>query len=202
MKEKGSTKMIEGISLFLSGIEEEMSLPEGSLLQDKNLVATPHRVTSMFLELLNGYSEDPGSLLDTTWEGPTESDSLVIISDIDLVSVCAHHLAIFRGVVHVGYIPSRGRIVGLSKIVRVVEAFAHRLQLQEVLTEQIASTIDTVLTPQGVIVVISASHDCMRVRGVHSRNSITITSAVRGLFLSDPGVKAEFFSLLNKGGNQ
>lgn len=165
------------------------------VLNDKrlNLKDTPRRVTRMYHELLSGYDEEPKELLEIVCE--TATDSMVIVKDIEFTSLCAHHLAVFRGSAHVGYIPCNGRIVGLSKIARVVDAYAKRLQLQELLTEQIASCIDEKIDPQGVMVVLEATHDCMCLRGV-KKKGVTVTSAVRGLFLEDQSVKEEFLSLI------
>lgn len=163
-------------------------------LSDENLQATPMRASHMMLELCNGYTMDPAEILKVTWK--TGSNSLVLQRNIAFNSLCAHHLATIRGTAHVGYIPRDGRVVGLSKLVRLVDCFAHRLQLQEQMTDQIADALLEHLSPVGTMVVISAEHDCMSIRGV-LRNAETVTSAVRGVFLDEPEARMEFLSLIS-----
>ena len=156
---------------------------------------TPSRVARMFLEICWGLGVDPAKHLGTTFE---ESDysGIVLISGIQFTSLCMHHFAIFRGVAHVGYIPEK-RIVGLSKINRIVEVLAARPQVQEQLTFQIANLLHEVLQPKGVAVVLEGSHDCIEVRGVRSKGSITKTSEMRGIFLDNKrNCKDEFMALL------
>jgi GTP cyclohydrolase I len=160
----------------------------------EGLLRTPRRVATSLAWLTRGYEMDVpdvigGALFDA--EGAT---NMVMVRDIELYSLCEHHLLPFYGKAHVAYIPA-GRIVGLSKLPRVVEIYARRLQVQERLTEQIASALDDVLQPQGVGVVIEAYHLCMMMRGVEKQNSKTITSAVRGLFRNDPRTREEFLTL-------
>jgi GTP cyclohydrolase IA len=160
----------------------------------EGLVRTPRRVATSLAWLTRGYEMDVsdvvgGALFDA--EGAT---NMVMVRDIELYSLCEHHILPFYGKAHVAYIPA-GRIVGLSKLPRVVEVYARRLQVQERLTEQIASALDDVLQPQGVGVVIEAYHLCMMMRGVEKQNSKTITSAVRGLFRTDPRTREEFLTL-------
>ncbi len=160
----------------------------------EGLLRTPDRVAKSLAWLTRGYEMDVqhvvgGALFDS--EGAT---NMVMVRDIELYSLCEHHMLPFYGKAHVAYIPD-GKIVGLSKLPRVVEVFSRRLQVQERLTEQIATAIDDVLHPQGVGVVIEAYHLCMMMRGVEKQNSKTITSAVRGTFRSDPRTRDEFLTL-------
>ena len=159
----------------------------------EGLVGTPKRVEKALKFLTSGYEAD----VDATVNGALFSvdySEMVIVRDIDFYSLCEHHMLPFFGKAHIAYIPS-GRIVGLSKLPRIVDMFARRLQVQERLTEQIASAIDEVLAPMGVGVVIEAYHLCMMMRGVEKQNSKTITSAVRGTFRSDQRTREEFLTL-------
>ncbi len=157
------------------------------------LVKTPARVAKALTWLTRGYGLDAAQVIgDALFEESHES--MVMVRDIELYSLCEHHLLPFFGRAHIAYIPRR-RIVGLSKLPRVVEVFARRLQVQERLTEQIAGAIESVLEPYGVGVVIEAQHLCMMMRGVEKQNSKTITSAVRGTFRSDAKTRDEFFRL-------
>ncbi len=157
------------------------------------LVKTPARVAKSLLWLTRGYGLDARQVIgDALFEESHES--MVMVRDIELYSLCEHHMLPFFGRAHIAYIP-RGRIVGLSKLPRVVEVFARRLQVQERLTEQIAGAIESVLEPYGVGVVIEAQHLCMMMRGVEKQNSKTITSALRGTFRSDGKTRDEFFRL-------
>jgi GTP cyclohydrolase I len=160
----------------------------------EGLRSTPQRVATSLAWLTRGYEMDVehvvgGGVFDA--EGAT---NMVMVRDIELYSLCEHHMLPFYGRAHVAYIPA-GKIVGLSKLPRIVEVFARRLQVQERLTEQIAGAIDEVLRPQGVGVVIEAYHLCMMMRGVEKQNSKTLTSAVRGLFRSDQRTREEFLTL-------
>ncbi len=155
---------------------------------------TPARVAGMYAEVFSGLHADPDELLTVTFEA--DHDEMVMVKDIDLTSLCEHHLVPFIGKAHVAYIPNEdGRITGLSKLARVVEGYAHRPQVQERLTTQIADTIERVLQPRGVIVVIEAEHLCMSMRGVKKPGAITVTSAVRGQFLNE-ATRAEAFNLV------
>ena len=157
------------------------------------LVRTPERVADALRFLTQGYERTVEEAIgDAIFDEP--HDSMVLVKDIELYSLCEHHVLPFFGKVHVAYIPD-GRIVGLSKLPRVVDVFARRLQVQERLTEQIAQALEDVLHPQGVGVVIEAVHLCMMMRGVEKQNSKTITSAVRGLFRRDPRTREEFLRL-------
>jgi len=156
---------------------------------------TPERVAEFYEEFFTGYNEDIDNLISVHYQ--TENyEEIVIVKDIQLYSMCEHHLLPFSGKVHIAYLPKKGRIVGVSKLVRVVEAFAHRLQLQERLSEQIADTIMKTVQPKGAMVVIEAEHLCMTMRGVRKPGAKMITSAMRGIFLKDARTRAEALSLL------
>lgn len=161
----------------------------------EGLVDTPRRIAEMYKELLQGMDKDPVSELKIGFqEGHRE---MVIARDIPFYSLCEHHFLPFYGVVHIGYIPNvNGRVVGVSKLARVVEGFARRPQLQERLTTQIAEALGEGLQPEGVAVVMQAEHLCMIMRGVKKPGSSIITSAVRGIFRRRPETRAEFFSLI------
>jgi len=154
---------------------------------------TPRRISDMYREIFSGIGKNPVEELKVTFE--ENHQEMVILRDIPFYSMCEHHLLPFHGVAHVGYIP-RGRVVGISKIARVVEILARRPQLQERLTSQIADTMMEGLDPRGVAVVIQAQHLCMTMRGIKKPGSIVVTSANRGIFRERPETRAEFFSLL------
>ena len=147
----------------------------------EGLIRTPERVADMYAEILSGIDKDPKDYLETQFT-EDKHEEMVIVRDIPFSSICEHHLMPFIGKAHVAYIPEGGRITGLSKIARVVEGYSHRLQLQERLTTEIAEAIMEVLKPKGVLVVIEAEHMCMSIRGVKKPGSLTVTSAVRGIF--------------------
>ncbi len=156
----------------------------------EGLQATPRRVAAMYEELFAGADDDPGKYLTVTFAA--EHDEMVMVRDIPFASLCEHHMVPFIGKVHVGYIPGAdGRVTGLSKLARLVDGFARRLQVQERMTTQIADTMEKVLAPRGVLVVVEAEHLCMSMRGVKKPGTLTITSAVRGLFRDDPRTRAE-----------
>jgi len=182
-------KIEKGIRLLLEGVDED---PDRA-----GLKATPRRVASMFLEILGGSSEDPAKHLRTIHE--EKHDEMVIIKNIPLYSMCEHHLLPFAGVAHVAYIPKAGRIVGLSKIARVVDIFSRRLQVQERLTKQVADILDEHLKPLGVMVVIEAEHMCMSMRGAKKPKCVTVTSAVRGSFRTNSATRAEAMMLIRGG---
>jgi len=163
--------------------------------QREGLRETPRRVAEMYTELFSGMDVDPKHDLDVGYElGHRE---MVIVKDIPFYSMCEHHLLPFYGVVHVGYIPSKnGRVVGISKLARVVENIARRPQIQERMTSQIADTINEGISPQGVAVVVQGEHLCMVMRGVKKPGSNIITSAIRGQFRTRSASRAEFFSLI------
>jgi GTP cyclohydrolase I len=159
----------------------------------EGLVKTPERVASAMAWLTRGYEMSVADVVgDAVFE--EQHESMVMVRDIELFSMCEHHMLPFFGKAHIAYIP-KGRIVGLSKLPRIVEVFARRLQVQERLTEQIAGAIQDVLRPEGVGVVIEAEHLCMMMRGVEKQNSRTITSALRGSFRNDPMTRDEFLRL-------
>ena len=168
----------------------ELLLAIGEDPDRDGLKRTPERVSSMFEEIFAGIGAEPGEALLTQFE--SDHDEMVLVKDIPFVSLCEHHLIPFIGKAHVAYIPSSdGRITGLSKLARLVDAFARRLQVQERMTTQIADTLERVLGPRGVLVVLEAEHLCMSMRGVRKPGTVTVTSAVRGLFRSDPSTRAE-----------
>jgi GTP cyclohydrolase I len=170
---------------FLLGIGEE---PDRDGLR-----GTPDRVARAAEEVFSGLDVNPAGVLCTTFD--LDHDEMVLVKDIELYSICEHHLLPFHGRAHVAYIPSEGRITGLSKVARLVEAYARRPQVQERLTSQIADTLSTTLGARGVLVVIEAEHLCMSMRGVRKPSSLTVTSAVRGL-LRSPATRAEAMSLI------
>lgn len=183
--------MVQGVKAILNGLADVY--PDLDLTSD-HLAQTPTRVARMFVELCSGLGQDPVKHLSTAFE---ESSYTGIVASIGIpfVSLCCHHLVTFRGAAHVAYIPD-GKVVGLSKLNRVVEAFAMRPQIQEQLTHQIASTIHETLKPKGTIVVLEARHDCIEVRGVKSKGSITKTCEVYGCFAENSkNCKEEFFTL-------
>jgi GTP cyclohydrolase I len=160
----------------------------------EGLVRTPHRVATSLAWLTRGYEMDVQHVVNGALFDADGASNMVMVRDIELYSLCEHHMLPFYGRAHIAYIPA-GKIVGLSKLPRLVEVFSRRLQVQERLTEQIAGAIDDVLRPQGVGVIIEAFHLCMMMRGVEKQNSKTITSAVRGLFRSDQRTREEFLTL-------
>ncbi len=166
----------------------------GENTQREGLLKTPTRVFKAYEYMTSGYAQSPNDILG---EALFQSDNnqMVIIKDIEFYSMCEHHLLPIIGRAHVAYIPN-GKVVGLSKIPRMVDVFARRLQIQEQLTEQIAKAIDDVITPKGVGVVIQARHMCMEMRGVEKTHSNTTTSALRGLFLK-ADTRKEFFDIIN-----
>lgn len=155
---------------------------------------TPQRMAAAWRHWMAGYAESPKAILKTFEDGADGSDQLVLMRDIPVFSFCEHHLAPFFGVAHVGYIPN-GKIVGLSKLARLVEVFSRRLQVQERMTNQIADAMDDVLKPIGVGVVISCRHMCMESRGVQRIGTSTLTSALRGCLRDQAEARAEFLTL-------
>lgn len=158
------------------------------------LLKTPQRVAKAMRFFTKGYHQDPAEIL-TGALFDVDYDEMVLVKDIDFYSLCEHHMVPFFGRVHVAYIP-KGKVVGLSKIPRTVEIFARRLQVQERLTMDIAQTLESVLKPKGVGVVVEAKHLCMMMRGVEKQNSFAITSSLRGSFESDPKTRSEFIELI------
>ncbi len=183
--------------LIIGGISDAVTTMLEGIGEDagrEGLLKTPERVAKSLRFLTKGYREDPEELLKNALF--TESyDEMVLVKDIDIFSMCEHHMLPFFGKAHVAYIPD-GKIVGLSKLARVVEVFARRLQVQERLTQQIRDAIQNVLSPKGVGVVIEARHMCMVMRGVEKLNSITTTSAMSGQFISSQSTRGEFLRLI------
>jgi GTP cyclohydrolase I len=162
----------------------------------EGLLDTPKRVVSAYEEWFSGYREDPQEYLARTFEEVGGYDEMIVLRGIQFESFCEHHLAPIIGRAHVGYLPD-GKVVGISKLARVVDAFAHRFQVQEKLTAQIATCISAVLQPRGVGVVIDATHQCMTTRGVHKRGVSMITSQMLGLFREDARTRAEFLNFID-----
>ncbi|MGM0688513.1 MAG: GTP cyclohydrolase I FolE [Bacillota bacterium] len=184
-------KIIKAVEMILEAVGED--------LNREGLRGTPQRVANMYTELFSGLQEDANSHLKTCFIEDGH-DEIVLVKDISFYSMCEHHLLPFYGKAHVAYLPSKGRIVGLSKLVRVIESVSRRPQLQERLTSNVADIITEELKPKGVVVVVEAEHLCMSIRGVGKPGSITVTSAVRGLFRRNPSSRVEVFSLI-KGKN-
>jgi GTP cyclohydrolase I len=160
------------------------------------LQRTPERVAAMYAELFSGIEYDPSEVLNVTFEA--DHDEMILERDIPFHSVCEHHLVPFIGRAHVAYIPGDdGRITGLSKLARLVEGYSRRPQVQERLTSQVADTIDRMLAPKGVLVVVEAEHLCMSMRGVRKPGTVTVTSAVRGLFRDSPSTRAEAMAFIH-----
>ncbi len=162
------------------------------------LAKTPERVAKAFRFFTQGYQEDPEAILNGALF-PIEYDEMVVIRDIDFFSLCEHHLLPFYGKCHVAYLP-KGRIVGLSKIPRLVEVYSRRLQVQERLTVQIAEALQQKLNPQGVAVVMEARHLCMMMRGVETPNAVAVTSSMQGVFQSQQQTREEFLQLIRRSG--
>ncbi len=161
----------------------------------EGLVETPARVARAFEEFFAGYSEDPLEYLDRTFEETDGYDEMVLLRDIRLETHCEHHMVPIIGKIHIGYLPDQ-RVVGISKLARVADAYSKRLQIQETLTSQIANCIDRVLRPKGVAVVIEAQHQCMTTRGVHKPGVVMITSRMLGAFRESSDTRREFLSLI------
>ena len=162
----------------------------------EGLLETPERVVSAYEEFFAGYDMDPEEILNKTFEEVAGYDEMIIIKDIRLESHCEHHMVPILGKAHLAYIPNN-RVVGISKLARVVDVYGKRLQTQETMTAQIAESINKVLQPKGVGVVIDAGHQCMTTRGIHKTNATTITSQMLGVFRSDYRTRSEFMNLIN-----
>jgi len=162
----------------------------------EGLVETPKRVVGAYEEFFEGYTQDPEDILRKTFEEVEGYDEMVIVKDIRLESHCEHHIVPILGTAHIGYIPNK-RVVGISKLARIVDVFGKRLQTQETMTSQIATTIENVLNPKGVAVVIDAGHQCMSTRGVHKTESSTVTSSMKGVFKENQVTRNEFLSFIN-----
>jgi GTP cyclohydrolase IA len=165
----------------------------------EGLIGTPDRVVRSYEEFFSGYDEDPVALLHRTFEEMDGYDEIVMLKDIRFESHCEHHIAPIIGKVHIAYLPSN-RVVGISKLARLVEVYAKRLQIQEKMTAQIANTIDEVLQPKGVAVVIEAAHQCMTTRGVHKPGVSMVTSRMLGVFRSDPTTRREVLTMIGTPG--
>ena len=163
----------------------------------EGLLGTPERVVRAYEEFFGGYLVDPVDMLQRTFEETDGYDEMVLLRDIRFESHCEHHMAPIIGVAHVAYFP-RSRVVGISKLARVVEVYAKRLQIQEKMTAQIANTIDAVLQPHGVAVVIEATHQCMTTRGIHKPGTSMVTSRMLGAFRNDPKTRQEFLGIIGK----
>jgi len=189
----------DGIMVDIERIEKavrEILLAVGEDAGREGLKYTPQRVAAMYAELLAGMHEDPSEHVRSIF---TEKyDEVVLLRDIPFYSICEHHLMPFIGSAHVAYLPS-GMVLGVSKLARIIDCFSHRLQVQERLTDQIADFLMTSLKPQGVVVVLEASHSCMTIRGVKKSGSVMVTSALRGIFKKDPKSREEVMSLMHKG---
>jgi GTP cyclohydrolase IA len=165
----------------------------------EGLVGTPDRVVRSYEEFFAGYDDDPVALLQRTFEEVDGYDEIVMLKDIRFESHCEHHIAPIIGKVHVAYLPEK-RVVGISKLARLVEVYAKRLQIQEKMTAQIANTLDEVLQPKGVAVVIEAAHQCMTTRGVHKPGVSMVTSRMLGVFRTDPLSRREVLSMIGTPG--
>eukprot|EP01012_Entosiphon_sulcatum_P067966 TRINITY_DN97892_c0_g1_i1.p1 TRINITY_DN97892_c0_g1~~TRINITY_DN97892_c0_g1_i1.p1 ORF type:complete len:214 (+),score=25.81 TRINITY_DN97892_c0_g1_i1:65-706(+) len=163
----------------------------------EGLFATPDRVVRSYDEFFAGYHQDPVAILRTTFEETEGYDEVVLLRDIQFHSHCEHHMVPITGRAHVAYLPNK-RVVGISKLARVVEAYAKRLQIQEKMTAQIANAINDVLHPKGVAVVVEAEHQCMTTRGIHKAGVSMVTSTMLGAFRDDPETRREFLTLIGK----
>ncbi len=161
----------------------------------EGLLDTPSRVAKSYKEFFNGYGQDPVAILERTFEEVEGYDEIVLLRDIRVESHCEHHMVPIIGRAHVAYLPHR-RVVGISKLARVVDAYAHRLQIQEKMTAQIANTIHEVLQPLGTAVIIDAAHECMTTRGVHKTGVSMVTSRMLGVFRDDPATRRELLSMI------
>ncbi len=190
-REVDLARIAAGVREMLAGVGED---PDRDGLRQ-----TPERVARMYAEIFSGLQEDPGEHLAVTFEA--DHEELVLVRDIQIYSVCEHHLLPWAGKAHVAYIPGDdGRVTGLSKLVRLVEGSAKRPQVQERLTSQVADTLVRVLEPRGVMVVVEAEHLCMSMRGVQKPGAMTVTSAVRGHFLTSSAARAEVLGFIHRPG--
>ncbi len=180
----------KAVKEILSAVNEDV--------EREGLKETPSRVARMYAELLAGMDDDPKQCLSVFSEN---YDEIVLLRDVPFYSICEHHLMPFIGTAHVAYLPA-GVVLGVSKLARIVDCFARRLQIQEKLTNQIADFIMDNLKPRGVAVVLEASHSCMTIRGIKKPGSVMVTSSLRGIFRSDPKSRSEIMSLMHKGNNK
>jgi GTP cyclohydrolase I len=162
----------------------------------EGLIDTPARVVRAYSQWFSGYREDPDEWLQRTFEEVSGYDEMVLLRDVRFVSHCEHHMAPIAGRIHIGYLPHE-RVVGISKLARLVEVYARRLQIQERMTAEIAATLDRVLQPRGVAVVVEGAHGCMTSRGVHQSNATMVTSRMLGAFRDRPETRQEFLSAIN-----
>ncbi|KYD20251.1 MAG: GTP cyclohydrolase I FolE [Caldibacillus debilis] len=188
MKDIKINQIEHAVRLILEAVGEDV--------EREGLLDTPRRVAKMYGELFSGLHEDPGKYFETIFH--ENHDGLVLVKDISFYSMCEHHLLPFFGRAHVAYIPEGGRVVGLSKLARAVETVARRPQLQERMTRIVADTIMEKLNPLGVAVVVEAEHMCMTMRGIKKPGSITVTTAVRGIFAEDKEAKNEVLARILK----
>lgn len=188
MSEINRGKIEEAVTMILEALGEDPTR--------EGLLDTPKRVAKMYEEVFSGMRQNPKDYFETVFG--EDHEELVLVKDIPFYSMCEHHLVPFFGVAHVAYIPKGGRVTGLSKLARAVEAVSRRPQLQERITSTVADSIMETLHPHGVMVVVEAEHMCMTMRGVKKPGSKTITSAVRGTLASDPRSRQEVLSLINK----
>jgi len=183
-------KLMAAVRLLLEGLGRD---PDSAALAE-----TPRRVADMYAEILCGMEQDAADVIKVL--RAEKYDEIVLLRNIPFYSLCEHHLLPFHGRAHVAYIPEANRITGISKLARVVDVHARRLQVQERLTTQIADDLMRALEPKGVMVVVEAEHLCMTMRGVQKPGSITVTSVVRGIFRENPATRAEAMSLIGQGG--
>ena len=184
-------KIAEGVRLILEGVGEDPSRP--------GLEETPKRVADMYEEILAGIGADPTKVVPVL-PGPGH-DEMIMVRDIPMYGMCEHHLIPFMGRAHIAYIPNRdGRITGLSKLARLLDVLSKRLQVQEHLTTEVADALEQALDPRGVFVMLEAEHLCMTMRGVRKPGSVTVTSAVRGVFRTDARTRTEALELIRRGG--
>ncbi len=162
----------------------------------EGLIETPKRVVNAYREFFAGYDANPEEILGKTFEEVEGYDDMVLLKDMRLESHCEHHMVPFLGKAHIAYFPNK-KIVGISKIARLLDVFAKRLQTQEIMTSQIADTINKVLKPKGVAVIIDAKHQCMTTRGIHKINTSTVTKKMIGLFKSDPKMEEKLMAMIN-----
>lgn len=181
-------KIEKAIRLILSAIGED--------LNREGLKDTPARIARMYEEIFSGLSKDPKKELNVFYS--KDHDEIILLKDIPFYSICEHHFLPFSGKAHVAYLPNEGRLTGLSKLARVIEVISKRPQMQERLTTEIADAIMSALKPKGVLVIIHAEHLCLTMRGIKKQGSVMITSAVRGIFKTNPATRQEALSLINK----
>lgn len=190
MRNRDDFDLTKACNHLLQAIEDDPGARQG-------LIDTPRRFAEAWKEWTRGYNQDPKDILKTFEDGAANYDEFVIVKDIPAYSKCEHHLADIFGVAHIGYIPN-GKIVGLSKLNRLVECFGRRLQVQERWTTQIADAIDKILKPRAVAVVLECRHMCIESRGISHQGSVTLTSALRGAVTEEAAARAEFFRLIGK----